>query len=253
VSESDKPTGSPRLERVTLAVGEHAPDLVDAAAGFARELQAELAALFVEDRTLLRVAALPITREIGRVSGVARAFDLPDLERMLRRQAEQLREQLAAMAQAASLTWSFEVRRGDLLEQALASLAPAQAVVLGHRAARAGTAPREPAPITALLDAADTELRALQVALKLAGDEPLRVLLSGAQPVHEARRAQVEHALAAGGARATVELAPQAALPRLARTRRSRIVVASGTILCADREALAALIDALAAPLILVG
>jgi len=240
----------PRLERVTLAVREHAPDLLDAAAELARDLQAELAALFVEDRTLLRVAALPITREIGRVSGVARAFDLPDLERVLRRQAEQLREQLAATAQAASLAWSFEVRRGDLLEQALALLAPEQAVVLGRRAP---AAPREHAPIAAVLDATDTELRALQVALRLAGDQPLTVLLTGAEPAWEARRAQVERALAAGATRPRIELVPEGELPRLAHTRRARIVVASGTILRADRDALAALLDAIAAPLILVG
>jgi hypothetical protein len=246
------PTG-PRLERVTLAVRQHVPDLLGAAAELARDLQAELAALFVEDRTLLRVAALPITREIGRVSGVSRAFDLPDLERLLRRQAEQLREQVAAVAQAGSLAWSFEVRRGDLLEQAMASLAPERAVVLGHRTPHPPSAAREPAPITAVLDAADAELRALQVALRLAGDQPLTVLLTGAEGALRARRAQVERALAAGGTRLGIEFAPRAELPRLARARRARIVVVSGTILRADPDALAALIDAVSAPLILVG
>jgi hypothetical protein len=246
------PRAGPRLERVTLAVREHAPDLLGAAAQLARDLQAELAALFVEDRTLLRVAALPITREIGRVSGVSRAFDLPDLERMLRRQAEQLREQVAAAAEAGSLAWSFEVRRGDLLEQAMASLAPERAVVLGHRTPQPPSAAREPASITAVLDAADAELRALEVALRLAGDQPLTVLLTGAEPALATRRAQVERALAAGGTKPTIELAPEAALPRLARARRARIVVVSGTILRADPGALAALIEATAAPLILV-
>jgi hypothetical protein len=244
-----QPAG-PRLERVTLAVRQPAPDLLGAAADLARDLQAELAALFVEDRTLLRVAALPITREIGRMSGVSRAFEVPDLERMLRRQAELLREQVAAAAQAGRLAWSFEVRRGDLLEQAMASLAPERAVVLGHRTPRPPAAAREPAPVTAVLDAADAELRALQVALRLAGDQPLTVLLTGAEP--EARRAQVEHAFAGRGPRPSIELAPGTALPRRALARRARIVVVSGTILRADRGALAALIDAITAPLILV-
>jgi hypothetical protein len=101
-----------------------------------------------------------------------------------------------------------------------------------------------------VLDAADAELRALQVALRLAGDQPLTVLLTGAEP--EARRAQVEHAFAGRGPRPRIELAPGAALPRLALARRARIVVVSGTILRADRGALAALIDAITAPLILV-
>jgi hypothetical protein len=90
------------------------------------------------------------------------------------------------------------------------------------------------------------------VALRLAGDQPLTVLLTGAEPALATRRAQVERALAAGGTKPTIELAPEAALPRLARARRARIVVVSGTILRADPGALAALIEATAAPLILV-
>jgi hypothetical protein len=246
----------PRLERVTLAVREHAPDLLGAAVALARDLQAQLAALFVEDLTLLRVAALPLTREVGRVSGVARALDLPDVERMLRRQAQQLREQLAATAQAASLAWSFEVRRGDLLEQALSLLAPEQAVVLGHRTAGLRAALDELTQVTALLDAADPELRALHVALQLAQGRPLAVLLTGPPEALPALRVRVEEELASSRAKARIELAPEHSLARLARTSaalRSRVLVLGGTTIYADPQALRALVQATSAPIILVG
>jgi hypothetical protein len=107
--------------------------------------------------------------------------------------------------------------------------------------------------VTAVIDAADAELRALQVALHLAGEQPLTVLLTGAQAAREARRAQVERVLAAGGAKLRIELAPEAAVPHLARARPARIVVVSGAMLRADRAVLAALLDAILAPVMLVG
>jgi hypothetical protein len=241
---------------VTVAVRGGAPDLLGTAAALARSMQAQLAGLFVEDVTLLRVAALPVTREVGRVSGVARAFDVPELERMLRRQAEQLRQVVAEVAQAASLPWSFEVRRGDLLEQALSLLEPAHLVVLGRAAPEPRAAPAELAGVTAWLDAADPELRALEVALRLAGDRPLLLLLAGAQGALPQLRARVEAQLESGGARSTtIRAATQGAVGELgsAAASRHRALVLGPSPIRTDRKALKALVEAQPGLLVLVG
>jgi hypothetical protein len=247
----------PRVQRVTLAVREPAPHLLDAAAALARDLQAQLAALFVEDLTLLRVAALPVTREIGGVSGVSRAFDLADLERMLRWQAQQLHEQLASAARAASLAWSFDVRRGDLLEQALELLAPEQAVVLGRRRATAGRArPEERSGVTVVLDAAQGDLCALHIALRVAHGGSVSVLLTGRHADLPALRVRIEREIGSPTAGGKIELTvegPRALLTRSDPASRGRTLVLSGAVARSDPRTLKALVDAADGLLILVG
>lgn len=100
------------------------------------QLHAELAAMFIEDLTLLRAAALPVTREVGLVSGTVRSFDVDSVERLLRLQAEQLRSQLIAMATELQLPWTFDIARGHLAEQVLKLATSADAVLIGGRRRR---------------------------------------------------------------------------------------------------------------------
>jgi hypothetical protein len=247
---------APRVQRVTLAVREPAPDLLGAAAALAHDLQAQLAALFVEDLTLLRVAALPVTREIGRVSGVARAFDLADLERILRRQAQQLHEQLATAARAASLVWSFEVRRGDLLEQALELLAPEHAVLLGRRPGAARARPDERSRVTVVLDAAHGDLGALHLALRVARGGNVSVLLAGPQADLQALRVRIEREIGSPPAGAKIELTaepPRSLLARTSPASYGRALVLSGGFARSDPGTLKALAEAADGLLILVG
>jgi hypothetical protein len=244
------------VQRVTLAVREPAADLLGAAAALAHDLQAQLAALFVEDLTLLRVAALPLTREIGRVSGVARAFDLPDLERMLRWQAQQLHEQLASAARAASLAWSFEVRRGDLLEQALELLAPEQAVVLARRGGAGRARPEEHSRVTVVLDSVGGDLGALHVALRVARGDSVSVLLTGPQADLPSLRVRIEREIGTLPAGGKIELSaeqPQALLARSSLASRARALVLSAGFVRSEPGTLKALVAAVDGPLILVG
>jgi hypothetical protein len=249
----------PKVSRVTLAVQAPAPDreLLDAAASLARAMQAELAGLFVEDMALLRGAALPITREVGRVSGVARAFDVPDVERVLRRQAEQVREGLASVARSVSLTWSFEVRRGDLVEQALALLAPTELVVLSIRSAHAPRPPTQSGGVIAVLEAAEEELQTLSVALQLAQGRALSLLLVAATEAEfSALRARVERGLPGSAAPASIEHAPSAPLRQLAQLpelRHSRALVLGARSVKRNHGALQALLRSVRGPVILVG
>ena len=102
----------------------------------AESMRMELVAHFIEDVGLLRAAALPISREVGLVSGMVRAFDVHSVERSLRLQAEQLRRKLAVMAGELQLPWSFDITRGNLAEQALTIAGAVSVVVVGGRSSR---------------------------------------------------------------------------------------------------------------------
>lgn len=85
---------------------------LEAAVELAVREQAELIGLFVEDTDLLRSASLPFGREIGLTSGSIRPINLDELERRLRRQAEDVRRRLAAIGHRHSVRWRFQVSRG---------------------------------------------------------------------------------------------------------------------------------------------
>ncbi len=133
--------------RVLVAVrtADRAAPVVSLASALLSGLDAELSGLFVEDHALLRVAALPITREVGLSSASVRPLELPDVERTLQRQAAQVRAAVEALARELSLPWSFRVARGTLIEEALAAMADLTLIgpvpTIAARTAAAATLP----------------------------------------------------------------------------------------------------------------
>ena len=103
-----------RIERIFVAfdVAGAGRATLDAAAGLAAALDAELAGFFLEDVNLLRAAALSFTRESGAASGVSRPMELGNVERALRAQARSAQTSLANVAQGLQLRWSFTTLRG---------------------------------------------------------------------------------------------------------------------------------------------
>jgi hypothetical protein len=108
-----------RFRRLVLELGHFGadPGTVRQAAAFARLLDAELHALFVEDETLLHASALPFAREISVMSGQWRPLAPERLEAELRVAADRARRTLTHAASAAGVGRSFEVRRGDFALQ----------------------------------------------------------------------------------------------------------------------------------------
>lgn len=90
-------------------------------ARLAKEMQAELLGLFVEDAELLRFAALPFAAEVGYPSAARRTLDLAAVERTLQRQATSLRQALAASL--GGHEWSFRVARSSPAQAVAAALA----------------------------------------------------------------------------------------------------------------------------------
>jgi hypothetical protein len=94
-----------------------------AVAELAKQMQAELLGLFIEDIELLRFAALPFAVEVGHASALPRALDLAAVERALRAQADSLRQVLSAALDPSAHAWSFRVARSSPADAIQAALA----------------------------------------------------------------------------------------------------------------------------------
>ena len=105
---------------------------LEAAADLARNLNAELVGMFVEDINLVRLAELPGTHEVGTSSGTARPLETGKLQRQLRARAERARRALAGVAQRSGVRWSFRVARGAIETELLKAANEADLVILGR-------------------------------------------------------------------------------------------------------------------------
>ena len=184
-----------RAERIVVAfdtspLGDAA---LEAAAALAAALGAEIAGLFVEDLDLVRMAALPFTRELGLISAVTRPIDTPDIERAFRLQAQQTRGTLEALAAELNLRWSFQIIRGQVLSAVMECVREPDVVVFGKAAHGAaarsawpelmGSRRRGPfsrlavRPVAVLFDDSPRAWRTLAAAHSLAGEAGARLAL----------------------------------------------------------------------------
>lgn len=85
---------------------------IDAAAALARQLDADLQGIFVEDINLFRTAALPFAREVAVSTALVSPMQPGELQRVLERQAQSVRDVLSQAASVLRLPWSFQVVRG---------------------------------------------------------------------------------------------------------------------------------------------
>lgn len=175
--------------RVIVALGPASPDplALVAAAQLAQSAGAELAALFVEDINLLRLAELPFAQDIGMASATMRRLVAADVERALKRQADELRRALAETAHVIRLEWTFETARGRPARVLLEAAGEGDYVVLASTAVRAsmratladavrsalratvhGPRPRRTRTVAAVLQPGPGALRVLGAAQQLA-------------------------------------------------------------------------------------
>jgi nucleotide-binding universal stress UspA family protein len=204
------PIEKSKVRRIVMALDTASSVLpaIEAAAGLALGLNAELAGLFIEDERLLRFAELPFARETGFASARARQLAPASVEHALRAQAEQLRRLLAATAERLSLAWTLEVVRGEVLRSVLAHAGTSDLLVLGRSeyswpgaSRRTQRERRFPAlaahPVAVVFDGSDTALRALSIGSTLAGvtDSELTVLIpvTGAETFNDLRQRAAQH------------------------------------------------------------
>jgi hypothetical protein len=119
-----------RIERIIACFAPGSAGAPQAVARLAREMQAELLGLFIEDVELLRFAGLPFAAEVGFPSAARRAMDVGALERQMRAQARALEEALAAILGPAPEGWRFRVERATPSQAVSAALAEGYAPAL---------------------------------------------------------------------------------------------------------------------------
>jgi len=133
----------------------------EAVAHLAKQMQAELLGLFIEDAELLRFAALPFAAEVGLASAARRTLDLAAVERLLRGQAASVREALAASL--GGHHWSFRVARASPADAVAAALAEGYAPSL---VIPPGGNPLAERRIVRAADLDEEQLRALLAAVR---------------------------------------------------------------------------------------
>jgi nucleotide-binding universal stress UspA family protein len=177
---------------VALDASLHSLAALEAAAELAATLEAELHGLFVEDAGLLRLAGLPVAREMRYPFVAPARLDRARMERELRAQAAQARRALAAACEQRQVKWSFRVVRGEVAPEVLAAAREADLLSLGKasrpliRRVHMGSTARTAAarcsrsvlllqrdrtirpPVVVLYDGSESSLRALMMAARLA-------------------------------------------------------------------------------------
>ncbi|NLE43206.1 MAG: universal stress protein [Chloroflexi bacterium] len=160
-----------RLRRILVALDTSLCSLaaLEAAADLAASLKAQLDGLFIEDVALVRMAELPVVREVFYPSGIPSQVDPVRVERQLRAQASQAREALLAVCSKRKVKGSFRVVRGEVSRELVAAAGDADLLILGRvsrpftRSIRIGSTARAAAmqaPISVLLMHKDLNIRA---------------------------------------------------------------------------------------------
>lgn len=139
-----------------------------------RSTPGELTGLFVEDARLLLAASLPLTREVGRDSGIVRPLETGDLERLMQHRARAFQAQMAVLAKETAQPWTFTKHRGDFAIHALQALEQADLVVVGARGSSAATA-HEAGAIVVVMDSGVAGMRVLRAAMRLADKSESRL------------------------------------------------------------------------------
>ena len=121
------------VRRIVVAI-ERAADATAAleeAAGLAARFHAELEGVFVQDINLVRLAGLPVGREIQFLTGQVRDFTADALEAETRAQEFAARRAVAAAAARARVTYAFRTARGQVDVEVLSAADSGDLLVLG--------------------------------------------------------------------------------------------------------------------------
>lgn len=123
---------SSEVARIWLAVDalDRSAAPLGTALALARLLKAELAALFVENIDLLRLAEFPQAAESRLYAPAAVPLALAQVESAMRAQAGALQRQLGRVALEQGVQWTFQTARGRIVQLALERASPAECVVV---------------------------------------------------------------------------------------------------------------------------
>lgn len=121
---------------VAVDASERCAETLETAALLAAREGADLEVVFVEDADLLRLADLPVTHEIDRVSGAIRDIDSRRMLRALGHETRRLRQAVARIEHERAVRSRLRIARGRKLAEALSAAAGVD-VTFVHAAAHA--------------------------------------------------------------------------------------------------------------------
>ena len=111
-------------------------ETLETAALLAATEGAELEVVFVEDANLLRLADLPVTHEIDRISGAIREIDTRRVQRALEVEARRLQREIARIGDTRAVRATLRIARGEILAEALSASTRVE-ITFVHAATRA--------------------------------------------------------------------------------------------------------------------
>ncbi|MCB1830005.1 MAG: hypothetical protein KDI47_13490 [Gammaproteobacteria bacterium] len=172
-----------------LGGGETTRSVLELMSQLAWDRSTEVMGVFIEDDNLLRLAQMPFSRELCRLTHAERPLESAEIERQLRIQARTAQQAFEIAATQAGIAHSFHTRRGNLavlLQQAvqetdLMILGPARGLrQLSQPVALSAIARHSRQTVVVLYDGAESAKRALLAAKQLAesGSRQLSVLVT---------------------------------------------------------------------------
>jgi hypothetical protein len=183
------PPGATTPIVVAINAARRCGQTLELAAALATSVGADLEVVFIEDANLLRLADVPVTREVDRISGMTRELDSRRVLRALHCETRQLRRELSRIGKTTSVRSTVRVVRGHYLTEALAASASVDVTFVhgagqplpGEHLSSASVKPsasgaahgraQRPGgrrPLWTLFDGSPASRRALEVAVKLA-------------------------------------------------------------------------------------
>lgn len=147
------------------------------AVGLAARLNAEVAALFIEDDNLFRLVALPAARHVSLPTAPSIALEAAHLEADMRERAAAAETLLAAEADRLRVPWSFRVLRGLPAAALHGATATGDLLVVGREPDLAGLPWRVRSSVRKAVEA--QPLSALVVPQRGRGSRPLVVVAPG--------------------------------------------------------------------------
>jgi nucleotide-binding universal stress UspA family protein len=176
-----------RLRPIVAAIDASPQSLcaLQAAAEVAALLGVDLHGIFVEDINLLHMCGLPFTCEVGSFTAGTRRLDNIGIERQLRALEATIRQAMERIGERLRIHWTFEVRRGLVVDELLAAAEAASLLSLGRAAGRQHR--------TALGVTAQSIVRAARRPVLVLGEHgglryPLVVLYTGSEAADRALR-----------------------------------------------------------------
>lgn len=172
---------------LAMDAASHSSDALTSAISLARQLEAELTGLFIEDIDLLRSAQLPFASEIIADSGRERLLTGTNIERSLRAWSAEMQNTLIKEAGKARIKYSFRTVRGRRLEALMAESDISDLLIFARARYRLTPALNQAMNIGLIYDGSEESQHGIAILGKLAAKGLAHVTLINMETQQQAR------------------------------------------------------------------